>query len=243
MPFSVLRFCSLILAVSTVLIAGVRGSFCYQISTIWDALKLSALVLAVGFVAPTVRAQNGDWLENLSAAKAQAREEVRPLLILFVLEGCPECARMERNLSVSRVKQALEPFVKVRLEFYAHRDLALRYGIEYTPTLLVYLPTDGFSSCRERHVGALSPASLERLSRRVLSECAKVSRSAANTNTAKTDVSPSVSFASPTTSWRASQRYLSAKPTRGARPVGPGLHDIYHDVVNGPKRSRTVMGR
>lgn len=220
-----------------------RGSFHDQISAFWGALKLSALVLAVVLFAPAVHAQKGDWLENLSAAKAQARAEGRPLLILFILEGCPECARMERSLAASRAKRALEPFVKVRLEFYAHRDLALRYGIEYTPTLIVYVPTDGFSSCRERHVGALSPASLERLSRRILGECAKTSRPATNPNAVQNAVSPNAAPASPTASWRASQRYLSAKPARSARPVGPGLCDIYRGVVEGSKQGSTGARR
>ncbi|MCX7626121.1 MAG: thioredoxin family protein [Candidatus Sumerlaeaceae bacterium] len=195
-------------------------------------LTLGAVVLLLAVGVAPVCAQDDEWLENLNAAKAQARGEGRPLLILFVLEGCPECARMERSLGAPGAKRALEPFVKVRLEFYEHRDLALRYGIEYTPTLLVYLPSDGFSSCRERHVGALSPASLQRLSQRILSQCAKAAQSQANAEIVKTPATTNPPSVTPTLSWQVSQRYLSEKPTRKDRSVGLGLADVYHNVVN-----------
>jgi hypothetical protein len=76
---------------------------------------------------------------------------------------------MERSLASSQARQALEPLAKAVLEFDENRDLALRYNIEFTPTLLIYGPDGG---CLVRHVGALSSSGISQLARRILAKTA-----------------------------------------------------------------------
>lgn len=188
-------------------------------------------------------AQTLEWSSNLSAAKARARAESKPLLILFVLEGCPDCARMERSLSDPRVTRALEPFVKVMLEFNEYRDIAARYGIAYTPTLLVYLPTDNFASCHERHVGSLSPSALVRLAGRILNECEVRTAPRPEQMSPQKGASQAQQKSPPTEAWIAAQRYFAAMPSRSGTTLSPSFHDIYRNLTQRPTLARTPKTR
>lgn len=192
-----------------------------------------AVAVLLFLAAGVAQVRASEWLDDLGQAKAQARAERRPLLLLFVLEGCPECARMARNLADPRVQRALDPFVKVRLEFYEHRDVALRYGIEYTPTLLIYLPTDNFSSCRVRRVGALSPSSLVRLAQQIMQECGRAPSSSAEEG--KQGPRQVMTTATPvprSTSWQSLQSYFRAPAETATRCPQPSLSDVYQSAAS-----------
>ncbi|MGB9691896.1 MAG: thioredoxin family protein [Candidatus Sumerlaeaceae bacterium] len=199
------------------------------------AARRIALALCLLWITLPSTGQPAGWQTNLPAAKARARSEGRPLLILFVLEGCPDCARMERSLADPRAQRALEPFVKVMLEFNEHRDLAVRYGIQYTPTLLVYLPTDNFASCHERQVGSLSAASIERLAHRILGECQPYSFSVQTEHLAQENTAqPELPKQARSRSWRVAERYFSALPRTSAFSPRPSLSDFYHEATQPP---------
>ncbi len=149
------------------------------------AVLLAALLLAkVGAFA-----QFEGWHRDLGSARAEAKQRQVPLLIVFVHEGCPVCAELESQLATSRARQALAPLAKVVLEFIENRGLAARYGVDATPTILVYCPT---GECVYRYEGSLSPAGLSSLARRALAACnSQIERSS------KTSTSNPAEVASP----------------------------------------------
>ncbi len=212
-------------------------------------LRAAGVLMIFLALARTGFAQFEGWCDNLAEARAQARASNRPLLVLFVLEGCPECERLERSLSDPRAERALEPFAKVVLEFNEHRDLALRYGIEYTPTLLIYLPTDNFSSAYTRQVGALSPSAIERLARRALSAC-QVQAASPGRETSATQTASSRKQAPPrpapvqrTSTWMAAQRSLDAPVARGGEGDAVSFSQIYHEATQPPPESPSARSR
>lgn len=137
---------------------GTRGSI--------RTVLLAALLLAkVGAFA-----QFEGWHRDLGSARAEAKQRQVPLLIVFVHEGCPVCTELESHLAKSRARQALAPLAKVVLEFMENRGLAARYGVDATPTILVYCPS---GECIYRYEGSLSSAGLASLARRALASCSR----------------------------------------------------------------------
>ncbi len=213
------------------------------------ASPLAALILGFLALAFPGHAQFEGWYENLGAAKAEARARRAPLLVLFVLEGCPECERMERSLQHPHARQALAPFAKAVLEFHAHRDVALRYGIEYTPTLLIYLPTATYSSCYARRVGALTPSAIARLAQRALAACRE---SPEKSEASKAPPQPAASEkpvatpSSPSPTWQyINQRWGAAASSHPASAAAPTLSDCYRELTRPPaaKPKRQARGR
>jgi len=133
-----------------------------------------------------VLAQFEGWHRDLGSGRTQAKQRQVPLIILFVHEGCPVCTELESQLATRRARQALAPFAKVVLEFVENRGLAARYGVDATPTILVYCPS---GECVFRYEGALSSAGLASLARRALSACnSEIRRSSQATAPQLTDL-------------------------------------------------------
>jgi thioredoxin-related protein len=62
-----------------------------------------------------LRAETGEWLTDFSAAKKKAREENKPLLLLFTgSDWCPYCIQWEK-----------EAFSKTEFQEYAKKNLVL----------------------------------------------------------------------------------------------------------------------
>lgn len=208
-----------------------------QSKNLQRALWWKICLALVFMVAPVLGiGQYEGWEDSLTRARARARQSGQPLLVLFVHEGCPECARMARSLSHPRVRSALAPMAKAVLEFDVHRDLALRWNIEYTPTLLVFLPRDNYGSCVLRHVGALSPSALVRLAGRLTAACRPEAPSSARAATA--DVAHETSAPSTARAAAASPTRLGADKFLGMPGVPipatsrePVLQNIYRTVV------------
>jgi thiol-disulfide isomerase/thioredoxin len=96
---------------------------------------------------------NNAWLTSFEAGRTKANQQGRPLVVLFVHRGCPECERMDSNLAQPGAKTALASAVKVRIEFTENAVVVNRFGVKLTPTFLVLKP-DGGEAYRE--VGALT---------------------------------------------------------------------------------------
>lgn len=95
---------------------------------------------------------NSAWYNSYEAAWRRAHKQGRPLVLLFVHEGCPECTRMDANLSQPGAMETLACAVKARIEFTENAATVTRFGVKFTPTFLVLGP-DGNEAYRE--VGAL----------------------------------------------------------------------------------------
>lgn len=201
--------------------------------------------MAVFTVVTPAHAQFEGWHRSLGAAKAEARAKKTPLLILFVLEGCAECERMERSLKHPQVRQALAPFSKAVFEYHAQRDVAFRYGIEFTPTLLIYLPTDNFSSCYIQRVGALSPASLTRLAKRALAASkGSLDKAEASKPSTRLPQPETVPASSPT--WQyINQRWTASSSSARTDVAAPTLTGCYRELTRLPEENsrRQTRGR
>lgn len=97
---------------------------------------------------------NSRWHSSFDAAWASAYKQGRPLVVLFVHHGCPECDKMDATLANPAAQATLECAVKARIEFSTNADIVTRLGVKFTPTFLVFSPTSKTEVYRE--VGALS---------------------------------------------------------------------------------------
>jgi len=121
----------------------------------------------VAAAAPVDQIPAGDDLAN--AAHAAARE-CRPILLEFAAERCPYCVRLEQEFLLPMRRNPVDagrvvmrrivvdtdtPVIGFDQARTATDDLATRYAIKVTPTLL-FLDTDG-AEIAERMVGFNTP--------------------------------------------------------------------------------------
>lgn len=93
------------------------------------------------------------WLNSYEAACELAQKQGRPMVLLFVHQGCAECDRMDQNLALPGAMDTLACAVKARLEFADHPAVVRQFNVTLTPTFLVLTPSGGEAY---REVGALS---------------------------------------------------------------------------------------
>ncbi len=101
------------------------------------------------------------WLSDFDTARAQAQQQGRPLVALFVHHGCPECDRFDAILAQPGSMQVFDNAVKARIEFTQNPEVVNRLGLKFTPTLLVFTPAGDSEVYRE--VGAVSQDRLRQL--------------------------------------------------------------------------------
>lgn len=116
---------------------------------------LFTLLIQCGIVSAS-----SDWYSNYNNASKEAEKTGKPLLILFVHEGCPECSRMDQILTFSETQKSIENAVKVRLEFMENGELLRQLNVQYTPTLIITSKQYGEVY---RRIGALSITEFEAL--------------------------------------------------------------------------------
>lgn len=103
-----------------------------------------ALVLAtVGVMAVVNLGPVGPdgWGTDFAAAERAAQAKGRPMLVGFFMKNCPPCRAMDRDvLDESKVKDALNSFVTVKVDIDQQIAVAERFGVSATPTFLVVSP-------------------------------------------------------------------------------------------------------
>jgi thiol:disulfide interchange protein DsbD len=102
---------------------------------------------------------------------SQARAASKLVFVDFFAEWCAPCKIIEsKTLPDSRVQEALEGFVFVRVDADADQGAGARFGVFGMPTLLV-LGVDGDELFR--HVGPIEPADLAEKLLQTLASAAK----------------------------------------------------------------------
>ena len=107
------------------------------------------------------------WLSSWNGAKDEARSANRPLLVMFVAEGCHSCAEMESRLSSSKARAALRNAVKTQLEWSDYKQLGQGFGVDGTPALFLFAPDLGFESYVYKRDGVMSLKSIIALGRQI----------------------------------------------------------------------------
>lgn len=83
-----------------------------------------------------------NWRNSWESALQEAQKEKRPLLLELYMEGCPHCARLDRETHPDEaVATALNArFIPVRLEGRNHMDIVRKFNVTGAPTTLVFSP-------------------------------------------------------------------------------------------------------
>ncbi|PKO20071.1 hypothetical protein CVU37_00975 [candidate division BRC1 bacterium HGW-BRC1-1] len=115
--------------------------------------KITLLIVALSLSAGMAGAQS--LYSSWSSAASASRSSNKAMMVVFEQNGCPDCSRMNKNLSASQSRQALKNVIRVRLEYRSNQSLADRFGIGATPTTLVFAPGNT-SNPVFREVGAMS---------------------------------------------------------------------------------------
>lgn len=116
---------------------------------------LAAVTLLVPFAGMSqVRGDDIQWRESYSAAKKDAQETGRPLLMQFGSPACLWCQKLESStLSSAEVAKLVnERFIPVKIDATVDVDLANGAGVHSFPTLFVVAPNRNILG---RHEGYL----------------------------------------------------------------------------------------
>lgn len=111
------------------------------------------------------------WYKTWNSAEAAAKKRSRPMIAMFVKNGCPQCEAMLKNTKSAKVRSALKSAVKAMLEVDENPDLTSQFSVSATPTLLLFTPDAGYQDYVYREEGAMSESSLVTLGETVNSLC------------------------------------------------------------------------
>jgi thioredoxin-related protein len=81
-----------------------------------------------------------NWRDSWQAAQEEAKKQNHPLVLELYLEGCPHCARLDRETHPDdQVALTLNTrFIPVRLEGRQHMDLVRQLDVKGAPTTLIF---------------------------------------------------------------------------------------------------------
>jgi len=121
-------------------------------------------VLVVVFIASgsTANAQEVKWRQDYAAARREATETGKPLLLDFGTEACVWCRKQDATtLRDPRIVKVLnEQFIPVKIDANRYEKLTSSLGIESYPTMVLATPEGKVAG---RHVGYADVAQLNTL--------------------------------------------------------------------------------
>lgn len=106
------------------------------------SLKVTLVLLAVTFAGEVFAQQAVNWRSDLAAAKLEARQTNRLILVHYWATWCPACYRMEREVFIDPAVAATinERFVPVKLNFDNYQVDARAMGVTILPTDVILSP-------------------------------------------------------------------------------------------------------
>jgi thioredoxin-related protein len=107
----------------------------------WLVLLLLAVgmgVLYIGTQSDGRRGPPAGWYTGIEAARQEAAETAKPILINFGAGWCPACIEMNRNVFTQpEVQKALADFVTVHVDVDRQARTAEAFGVQFLPTMVV----------------------------------------------------------------------------------------------------------
>ena len=122
----------------------------HRLMTATIAALVTALVAAAVLVAPPAATAGGDWNDGqvdwqpYEAGLAKAKQDKKPVLLIFFTEWCPHCANYSKVFHDPKVVEQSKRFVMIRLDRDKNTDLSKKYAPdgEYIPRTF-FLAADG----------------------------------------------------------------------------------------------------
>lgn len=127
-----------------------------------STVKSSCLIVALAF-APlfAARAADPSAPDASVPVKPKARELKDVKLLYFHAAWCQGCKRFEAGRVLERLLQKEPALALEKVDVDQHQDLLEKYGVEYTPTLLL-VDADGFKLGKVKIALDDADATLER---------------------------------------------------------------------------------
>lgn len=98
-------------------------------------LSPAAVLLAIG----TAGCSSVPWQRSLESGLTKAAQQQRPALVMFDAAFNQDCREMDREVfSDATVREKLDCFVPIRLDYYWNRKLANEMGVEVLPSFFVF---------------------------------------------------------------------------------------------------------
>lgn len=83
------------------------------------------------------------WRRDLDAAKQEAKQSGKPILVDFFATWCGPCKKMDsQTWNDAEVSKQLDAWIPVKIDVDQHQELAASYKVKGVPTL-VFLGPDG----------------------------------------------------------------------------------------------------
>lgn len=107
------------------------------------AFAIAGLIAATGLSHYLTPKEIVPWRTDFDAAQAESQQSGKPVMLYFTAEWCGPCQSMKRTTwADEKVEQALRAFVPTRVDIDVSPQLAMQYGVESIPYMVV-LNEDG----------------------------------------------------------------------------------------------------
>lgn len=121
------------------------------------ALKGTWLAIAILLAVAAVGCGPAGWETNFEAGLSRAASERRPALVMFSSAMSPDCMEMDEEVfSDPQVRNVLNSFVRVRIDYLIHNKLAKELNIRTVPTFVIFRPDRSVAGVREGKMDARS---------------------------------------------------------------------------------------
>jgi len=121
----------------------------------WGIFLFLILVAGVYVAFSMPRGSAVQWVTDYEAGLQQASQSNRPVLLVFKAHWCGICKKMDADtFSRSKVGQALEEWVPIKIDVDDHPEIKASYNISALPTLVILSPQ---GQIIKRTEGAMPP--------------------------------------------------------------------------------------